>query len=183
MFCFFINANSYSQKAGVYSLNVYAGGGISFFAGEAGTPTELNTTLSKTKPIGTLRVMWQPDHLLGLGLESGLVNFYSYDIHDTINGNTDVSAVPVIIAFSMPLVKHLKVFFGPGGYFITSKVDYKLKTHSNTFSLGWMAALSYSKPISKTCDIATEFKWLNARETRDGSLSLQVMLKWKFLSW
>ncbi len=180
---FFINNNLYSQARGEYSLIGYAGGGISFFAGDAGTPSDLNTELSKTKAIGTLRLMWQPDHLLGIGLESGWTNFYSYKVQGSVNGEVNVRAVPLLLVFSMPLAKNLKIFAGTGGYFMTSDLDYQQQTKSNTFSLGWMAALSYSYPISKTCDIATEFKWLNARETKDGSLSLQILLRWKILTW
>jgi hypothetical protein len=181
--CFFINVSSHAQKRGEYSLIGYTGGGISFFAGDAGTPSDLNTELSKTKPIGTLRLMWQPDHLLSVGLETGVTNFYSYKIQDNVNAEVQVKAVPFLIVFSMPLAKNLRIFAGPGGYFITSKLNYQQETNSNTFSLGWMIAGSYSYPISKACDIATEFKWLNARETKDGSLSLQVLLKWKILTW
>jgi hypothetical protein len=100
-----------------------------------------------------------------------------------VNAKVNVKAVPLIIVFSMPLMKHVNIFAGPGGYFVTSKLDFDQQTNSNTFSLGWMVAGSYSYPISKACDIAAEFKWLNARETRDGSLSLQVLLKWKLLNW
>ncbi len=135
-------------KQGLYSLNVFVGGGVSFYLANPGTPADLKSQVSQTHPIGTLRVMWYPDHLLRVGLETGITNFYSYKIHDTISGSVVVQAVPLLLVFSMPITKHISLFAGPGGYFITSKLDFEGQNQAGTFSLGWMAAGSYEYPIN-----------------------------------
>ena len=52
------------------SVNVFAGGGVSFYLANPGDPADLKSQVSQTHPIGTLRVMWYPDHLLRIGLET-----------------------------------------------------------------------------------------------------------------
>jgi len=171
------------SKQGLYSLNVFVGGGVSYYLVDPGTPADLKSQISKTHPIGTLRIMWYPDNLLRVGLESGITNFYSYKIQDSISGGVVVQAVPLLLVFSMPITKRINLFAGPGGYFITSKLDFEGKTQAGTFSLGWMAAGSYEYPINDKLRLAGEIKLLNAFETKDISLSVQIQLRWKIKEW
>jgi hypothetical protein len=170
-------------KEGLYSLNLFAGGGLSFYLANAGTPADLKSRVSKTHPIGTLRIMWYPDHLLKIGLETGITNFYSYKIQDSISGNVVEQAIPILLVFSMPITKHINIFAGPGVYFVTSKLDFEGTTQSSTFSLGWMAAGSYEYPINDKLGLAGEIKLFNAFETKDISLSVQIQLRWKIMEW
>ncbi|HET7898813.1 MAG TPA: hypothetical protein VFL47_14110, partial [Flavisolibacter sp.] len=72
---------------------------------------------------------------------------------------------------------------GSGVYFLTTNLDYRGKTTSNKLSIGWMAAASYIFPLSEKLGLGTEAKWMNAAETSNGILSLQLQLVWKFLNW
>ena len=53
---------------------VYAGGGISYFIGKAGTPTGFEPDIVKLHPMGSLRVMWHPGNLLHYIDRSGTLN-------------------------------------------------------------------------------------------------------------
>jgi hypothetical protein len=172
-----------SEKRGLYSLNVFAGGGVSFYVGNPGSPSGLKSQTSQTHAIGTLRVMWYPDHLLRIGVETGITDFYSYTFHDSLSGSLVVQAVPLLLVFSMPVTKRINVYMAPGGYFITSKLGYNGNAKSGTFSLGWMVAGSYEYPVNDQLGIAGEVKLLDAFETRDASLSVQIQLRWKFMEW
>src|SRR5882724_5197759 len=93
-----------AKKSGEYALVAYIGGGISFFTGDAGTPAGLNATKTVVNPVGTFRIMWQPDHLLRVGLESGWTNFYSYSVEDnSVKGKVHVQSIPILLVFSMPV--------------------------------------------------------------------------------
>ena len=71
---------------------IYAGGGLSYFIGKAGTPSGFQPVIDKLHPIGMLRVMWHPGNLLHAGLETGWLRFYSYTIDDNGNeGKTEIS--------------------------------------------------------------------------------------------
>jgi hypothetical protein len=173
-----------ANNRGIYSLILYAGGGISFYTGDAGTPVGLPSTIYTVHPIGSFRVMWQPDHLLSVGLESGWTEFYSYNTdHGGTSSKTSVTAVPILMVFSMPIGDRIHVFAAPGTYLLTSKLNYGGETVLSTNSLGWMLAANYVQPINKRIGIAGELKWMDAYETRDANLSIQVQLVWRFLSW
>ena len=176
---------AHKKNRGEYALVLYAGGGISFYSGDPGTPSGLNAVeVNKVYPSATLRVMWHPDHLLRVGLETGWNTFYSYKVNNNgITGSVHVRATPILLVFSMPIKKRINVFAGTGGYLVHSRLDYEVVTVSKTWSLGWMAAASYTYPLGKDLGIAAEFKWQQAYETRDANFNVQLQLRWKFLKW
>jgi hypothetical protein len=159
---------------------VYAGGGISFFAGKTGTPSGFDADIKKFHPIGTLRLMWRPGKLLHAGLETGWVRFYSYTIENSgKEGKTEVRATPILLVLSMPLSNRFHVFTGTGIYLMRSILDYETHVKSTGYNLGWMVAATYEQPLSKKFGLAYEAKWLNASGTKDRVVSLQLQLIWK----
>ncbi len=173
-----------SNKPGEYSLVVYAGGGVSQFLGSPGVAQTVQTEVSKTGFSGSLRVMWHPDHMLRLGLETGRIPFYSYTIENNDkSGDLKLTATPVILVWSMPLAKRFNVFLGYGIYILNSELEYAGKTNSSTNSLGFLTAVNYIHPLSDHLGIAGEIKYLNANETKDKILNYQVQLVWKFYKW
>jgi hypothetical protein len=167
------------------SLVLYLGGGISQYTAAINTqPIGLQTNIKRTSATATIRVMWHPQYRLRVGLESGYVNFYSYNLKNgNNNGSVSLTAIPVLITWSMVLVKRLQIFAGFGSYFLTSRLNYLGKVQSPSHSLGSNIALSYVQPISKNLGIAAEAKWTDAFQTKDQAMSLQVQMRWKFLEW
>jgi hypothetical protein len=167
------------------SLVLYIGGGLSHYTAPINTqPIGLQTNIKRTSATGTIRVMWHPQYRLRVGLETGYVNFYSYSLKNgNNNGSVSLSAIPVLVTWSMVLVKRLQIFAGFGSYFLTSRLNYLGKVQSASHSLGSNIALSYVQPISKNLGIAAEAKWMDAFQTKDQGISLQVQMRWKFLEW
>lgn len=170
---------------GKYALVLYMSGGAGYFASHQGAPAYLNPTVSKVNPVYTVRLMWHPDHLIKMGLETGYLTFYSYTLTDSAGkkGKVSFNATPVLLEWSMSLTKHLNIFAGTGAYFLNTQLDYGVKSSARKFAVGWMAAASYIFPISKSSGLGTEFKWLYASGSSNGSFGLQVQYVWKFLNW
>ena len=165
------------------SLVLQVGGGISSYAAPINIrPIELPGSIKRISPAATVRVMWYPNYRLRVGIETGYMNFYSYSIK---NGNTEgkvtLSAVPLLLVWSMQIVRRVNVYAGFGTYILSTHLNYKGEVKSKAWVLGSNIALSYTQPISKNLGIAGEAKWMNAFETKDYSLGLQVHLVWKFL--
>jgi hypothetical protein len=173
------------SKRGNYSLVAHISGGVGYYVSNRGTPAYLKTELQNLSRVYNIRVMWHPDHLVKLGLETGQLNFYSYRLWDSAGreGRVDVRAIPLLVEWSMALGKRMNVFAGSGVYFLTTKLDYLGKTNSKKLSVGWMAAASYIHPLSKNAGLGTELKWFHASEAVNGSLILQLQLVWRFLQW
>lgn len=165
-----------------YALVAYVSGGLGYYTSGGGTTTFLKTKVTKLNPLATVRVMWYPDHLLRLGVETGYVTFYTYTLKDTV-GKVALNAIPFLVEWSMPITKRLNAFVGTGVYFLNSKLRYDGKASSTKASLGWVAAVSYTQPLTKNLGIATELKYMDASETVNALACVQVQLVWKFFKW
>jgi hypothetical protein len=177
--------SSQPQKRAEYGWVLYLSGGAGYYVSNSGVPNHLETKVSNLSHLANLRIMWHPDHLLKVGLETGHMTFYSYKFKDTagVEGSTKLQAIPVLIEWSMAVTKRLNLFAGSGVYFLRTNLDYQGRTVSPKLSIGWMAAGSYIHPLSSTVGLGAEVKWMEAAETTNGIVSLQLQLVWKFLTW
>ncbi|MBO0935693.1 hypothetical protein J2I47_03945 [Fibrella sp. HMF5335] len=177
--------DSTRPNRGPFRLLVYAGLGASYYATPLNSPVALvdKQQLRWSIPL-SLRVMWQTDHRMRLGIETGYVSMYSYK--GTRNGelaNVRVSATPILAVFSMSVVKRFALYAGTGPYRINSNLQYDGDTQGTTYSLGWMAAGTYTQPLGKNIGIAAELKWYDATQTKDACFIAQATLVWRALTW
>ena len=164
------------------SLVVYVGGGLAdYLAPIKIQPVNLQNNITRTSATGTIRIMWHPGFRLNLGIESGYSNFYSYRVKNNgVAGKLSLHAVPLLVVWSMPILKRVNIFYGLGSYLLTTDLNYEGVVKSKNVSLGSNIALSYTQPVSKKLGIAAEAKWMNAFVTKDNLLSVEVQLVWKF---
>lgn len=170
---------------GPFRLLVYAGLGASYYSSILNTPVALENKQQLRWSIPfSLRVMWQTDHRMRLGIETGYVSMYSYQ--GNRNGelaHVRVSATPVLAVFSMSVVKRFALYAGTGPYRINSNLEYDGNTRGTTYSLGWMVAGTYTQPLGKNIGLAAELKWYDATQTKDACLIAQATLVWRALTW
>jgi hypothetical protein len=170
-------------EAGPYALVAYVGGGLGYYPISPGSPPPgVPSELTRFGPSGTVRLMWHPDHLIRLGVETGWTMLYSYSLQQAPAGELYLSAVPLLWVMSMEVLG-VNLFAGSGYYLLNSNLEYEGTTNVQTLSLGWMLAASYVRPISENLGVAGELKWINASEHEEASLALQVQLVWKVLEW
>jgi hypothetical protein len=172
-------------KRGEYSLVAYISGGFGVYVSNAGAPSYLQPNVSNSGRAGTFRLMWHPDHLLKVGIETGHLTFYTYTFQDSVrnSGKVRLNATPLLIEWTMAVSKRLNVFAGSGVYFLTTHLDYAGKTSAKKASIGWMAAASYIHPLSENVGLGTEIKWMDPAETTDGLITAQLQLVWRFKKW
>lgn len=170
---------------GNHSLVAYVSGGSAYYLSSSGFPAYLRPQVTKWNPVGTVRIMWHPDHLLKVGLETGRITFYSYKLEDSTGreGRIALQATPILLEWSMSLKDRINIFAGSGLYILNSSLDYQGETKNTKLSVGWMAAVSYIYPLGKTVGLGAEAKWLYASETANGSIGGQLQLVWRFLKW
>jgi hypothetical protein len=168
-----------------YSVTTYISLGYSRFISELD-----DNDLNKNGLSGTIRLMWEPEHLLSIGLESGYLQLYNFNSKVSLgNGNTfnvssELSAVPIMIVFSMGIFNNLKLSIGSGIFILISKVDaLNNPVNSNQVSTGVLAAGSYLHPISHTISLGGEVKYYFINKIEDGDLSFQLSLQYRFLTY
>lgn len=183
------------QKRGPYALVFSVGGGLSYYSTHLGVPASLEqTSVSRFGLPLTLRAMWFPDHRLRIGLESGWTTMYSYKgsiAND--RANVYVSAVPILLVFSMPLawlsgtnrsvLRRMSVTGGPGYYLILSRLDYLGTVQTTSSSLGWAIAGAYTQPLGPKVRLAFELKWYDAVAAENAAFAAQLQLNWRAFSW
>jgi hypothetical protein len=173
------------QQKGQYAFILYTGGGWFSYVGAIGAPGLAgSTSIGRSHPIGTFRIMWHPDHRLRVGIESGYTELYTYTVQNGSSpGKLRLTGVPILLVWSMALTKRLNVFAGIGSYLLTTHLDYKGNVRSKTVSLGVNASVNYVQPVSPKLGIGAELKWTDVTQTKDYGMSAQLMLVWKFFEW
>lgn len=187
--------DSASKLRGPYAIVLLVGGGSAYYPKYIGVPPDVEqVNIDRFGIPLTARLMWYPDHRLRIGLESGWTPMYSYRV--TASGQrarVAVSAVPMLLVFSMPLAwlsgterslaRRLAVTGGTGAYLVRSSLNYAGEVNTSKLSIGWMAAGSYTQPISRRLRIAAELKWYEVTATDDAVFSAQLQLVWRAFSW
>lgn len=167
------------------SFVLQAGGGASLYSGSVNmSSVAYPGSLNKWSPAATVRLMWYPRYRLRLGLETGFTNFYRYRVKDTSGqGQVNLQAIPVLVVWSMQVLPRLNIYAGFGSYRLNTHLTYKGTVNSSDWVLGSNIAVSYTLPLSKRMGVAAEAKWMNAFETKDAALSLQLHMVWKVFQW
>lgn len=169
----------------VYTVTSEVGAGYSFYL------TDMNyDDLNKSGFAGTLRFMWNPEHLLSIGLETGYEYLYSVKVEnlETEFGRTSFSAsmtaVPIYIALAMKITDNLKIRGGSGTYLLFNRGEmFGDEIKSSLISIGVQAGLSYEWHIDKGFAVGSELKYSYIYKIQDQTLSLQMVLVYELLRW
>lgn len=139
---------------------------------------------------GTVRVMWNPEHLLSLGLETGYQNLYSLDVSDysTEFGITNVKAamyaIPVFIIFSMKVLPNIKLSAGSGVNLLFNSGElFGDELSSSQSSIGAHLGISYTFPINKSMAVGGELLYSYFSKLQDQTIAIQFLFVYDFLQW
>lgn len=184
---YIFSSSTYSQNTDTtYKVNAVFGLGYSYFISSLDNLVGFNPHSFNA----TAKVMWQPEHLLRVGIESGYLSFYSYkqssftSEYGTTEVKSSLSAVPIILVFSMELFDNFEIASGVGVYFLFSEIDsYNNKVSSSVFSNGYYASLSYLHPLNDDLSIGGDLKYYYLSKIEDANLSMQLVLKYSFLEY
>jgi hypothetical protein len=167
-------------------IGVTLGGGYSYYP----MPFEAPFQIDRERYGFSLRLTLYPSRRLRMSLESGWTAFYTYELRDveTSFGRTDaalsLTAIPVLVVFSMPLLGSFAVHGGTGGYFVRSHSrSFNQTVDVVRFSQGWMAAASWDFGLSRLVRLGVEVKWYGATEFGDSALLMQLAFTFPFLTW
>lgn len=165
-----------------YSLSTEIGVGYSRFF-----TTMDYDDLNKNGFSGTFRVMWNPEHLLSIGLETGYQYLYSFDYsgYDTEFGTTDIKAsmytIPIFIVFSMKVLPNLKLSAGSGTYLLYNSGEaFGDKLSSNQLSIGAHTGISYTYPLNESMAIGGELLYSYFSKLQDQTIALQFLFVYDF---
>lgn len=140
--------------------------------------------------VGTARIMWEPEHLLSLGIETGYCQVYRIDQKSvpTEFGTTDLyasqNAVPILMMASMRITDELKLTAGTGVYLLyTFTKSFETEVSPMVTSGGIAAALSYLRPLNRQWSIGAEVKYYSMTKFSDENLSIQFVAAFRIAEW
>ena len=174
-----------SLQAQTYQLNGFIGLGYSRFI------SDMNFDgLNKNGYSGTLRLMWQPEHLLKIGIETGYYRLYSFEQKNvdtefgTTNAQSSLNAVPVFINIAMQIIEPIEIFAGVGPTFLsTSFESFGSKSESSQISTSFIAGANYFHDISDKIKIGGELKYYRINKIEDSTITLQFMFVYNLFDW
>ena len=148
------------------------------------------SALNKNGFSGTFRVMWNPEHLLSIGLETGYQKLYSIDVNNLESefGTTDFTAsmasVPIFIVFAMRLSPNIRLIGGSGMKLLFNSGNlFSDPLESNQISIGFNAGISYIYPINKSVSIGGETFYSYFSKIQDQTIAIQFLFIYNFLEW
>jgi hypothetical protein len=176
-------AQGAGPESGIYQLKLTAGGGLSLCPSPGSPPSGMSGDVSKFGPAAIFRLMFAPDHLLSVGMESGWTSVYSYETTGQDAGKVSLSQVPMYFVFAMRPWEGIQILGGYGYSRLNTSLDYQGEVNQGTWSMGWITSASYEKPIADRLALAGELKWINAIEEKQAVITFQVQLVWDFYRW
>ena len=172
-------------------LKLVVGGGYGHFFNQFSNVQDQDIITYRPEFVGKL--LWQPEHRLRVGVESGYYMMYSTSRIQTNSGvtetlTTDLNVVPIFLNFSMRVVNHFEVNFGTGWasmiYTVKVNKSKKNKVVGHTFSMSNLSVgCSYYLPLGRKFDVGAELKYLYLGKTDDNYASLSLNLAYKFVTW
>jgi len=130
---------------------------------------------------GDLRIIYQSENLLGIGIETGYfpLAFIKQDQFTNEFGVSDIraniSAIPIFANF---LFDFGNIFFNAStGYYLVSSriIAFGDKSFSSSFDFGFSLSLGYRKMINKKYGFGAEFKSHHLVDTPQLAFTLQLL--------
>ncbi len=184
--CIYTKGNSQTTDT-LYNFTAYLGGGYSYDV--ASFDYEYDG-LNRGGFQGYLRVMWAPEYQLRGGLEFGYTSVYSVEENDiqTINGTTDLNthvyAFPLMIVFSMSIVKNWEVTIGTGfGFSVVKNEAFGENSFSSDGASTSMISTGYYFPVGKDTRLGGEFRFTALPKYDDYLITLSLSFAYKFLEY
>jgi hypothetical protein len=174
-----------SIHAQTYRLNGTVGVGYTRFISDMHL-----TGLNKNGYAGTLKLMWQPDHLLRVGLETGYYRLYSIEQNNIktefgpTNAHSSLGAYPIILNWAMQIIDDLEIFAGIGTTFLkTSFKSFGIEANSTQLSTSYIIGGTYTHEMSNKIKLGGELKYYRINKIEDGSLTLQFIFVYTLFDW
>ncbi len=175
---------AFAQNDVPYYLTAEAGAGYSHYFTDIDAPD-----LNQGGFNGSFRIMWHPEYLLSLGLETGYSTLYSLDYSGNAgSAKISMTSVPIMGVFSMKIFPvmfpefELKV--ATGVLLLTNNAEgFGENISSSLVSIGYSAAATYLVPLNDIISLGGEVKYQSISKLQDADLAVQLIFSYRFLDY
>lgn len=176
------------RTRGAYRLELHVIGGIGATRYEQ-PPSRYSNQSVFTGYNGNVRLMWHPDHLLGIGIMTGYQVFslerFTPSIENDLSQETkmQLGSVPIHAVFEMR-GDHVRIGAGIGAYLLLSDLmEQDTHTYSSAVAYGGSAWLGYSFALSDRVRLGPDIVVQIVSDRGIGNLSAMLTLQVDLLSY
>ena len=135
------------------------------------------------------RLMWEPEHLLRIGIESGRYNIAHYKENNVMTkfGATDIDnglgVYPIIVVFNMKLW-YFDIYSGLGPVYVWSSISaFNETSESYEWDYAVTASIAYKYKIIKNLYMNSEIEYLALPELFKNIYKISVGIKYDLIEW
>jgi putative flippase GtrA len=184
LICFFslwtIAQGSKPPKTKKHRISFYGGFGPNYYFNNIVT---FKDNVNSFNYSFTGRFMWEPGHLLSLGIESGYYRLYTVDVSQPSSAHIANTAIPIQLVISMKFLKSWYFNFNMGQSCLLNKVhatgygDFNATTWSLSDFAG---SIGYKYRLKNRISLGAETKFLYISSTNDKNIALLFMAGYNF---
>jgi hypothetical protein len=172
------------------SIKLMIGGGYGYYFNTF--TNVLDQDVVNSRPVFSAKLLWQPEHRLRVGIESGYYFMYSTTRVQTDNGSdvltTSLNVIPMFITFSMRIIDHFELNFASGWasmiYYVSVNKSKKNMIVGHMYSMSnFSAGCGYYIPLGKRFDLGAELKYLYLGKSDDHHMSFMINMSYKIFAW
>ncbi len=183
--CFIGNAQEKSTPIKKHKFTLYAGVGPNFYFNNLVIAKDYVREFNYQF---VTRFMWEPEHFLSLGFETGYNRLYSIKDNSAANNEVKINnaLIPLQLVISMKFMQHFYGNFTMGQSILlnnasSSNNGTNTKVNATTFSLGdFGIAVGYRKIISPRFYLGAELKGYYSSKLNDKNIGLVFMSGYRF---
>jgi hypothetical protein len=179
---------AFAQEDSLIHVQLTLGGGWGFRTSDLNVPNN-QLDVSTRSPCGSLRLMWKPEHMLSVGIESGYLPIAQVEAKgppqaDEVDGNANLAAIPILATFAMDQ-DGVEFAAGIGAYsLIVSGTSSKGKGIKNSaIELGYSFSASYTWELSQVLGLGLQVKYYVFTDREIAMIVPQLRLAWTMLSY
>ena len=163
-------------------VSITVGTGISHYINTLQDDPQ-RTSLRQNFSCSSIRFMWEPEHRLSLGIETGYYKAYEVQLSDSKQVNTaSLSVIPILFRVQMRVFKRFYASVATGISIHHSLVN-ALGNKSDSETMGFsnlQLSAGYIHPITKQFGLGLEAKFLSENKTEDMILSFEAVARYQF---
>jgi hypothetical protein len=170
-------------------LKLTLGGGYGYYFNTF--TNVLDEDVKNSRPSFYGKLIWQPEHRLRIGFESGYYEIFSTTRIETGSSSqkltTTLNVIPLFLSFAMKTTKHFDINFATGGVIMDYRVivNKSKKSHveGQTLSLSdFTTGFTWYLPLGNRLELGSEFKYLYLGKTRDSHVSAFLDFSYKIVN-
>ena len=183
LFCFLSSllvAQDQFPSTKKHKFSIYGGGGPNHYFNNI---VQLKSQVNEFNYSFAARIMWEPEHNLSLGIETGYYRLYSLDVKKLLKKtNIKNSAIPIQVVLSMKFLKTFYFNFSMGRSILINDITSDAHGNFDATTFSWAdfaSSVGYRHKLNDRFSLSAEAKFYYASKADDKNLALLFLFGYR----